>query len=105
MPTYEYKCSACDNQYEKHEGFDAPSRQPCPRCGGQARRMLFPPPIVFKGSGFYVTDSRKGSTATVGEHTGIGAATPSESKGDSTDGAKPAASTSTTSSNGDSAKE
>ena len=70
MPTYEYKCSSCGNQYETREGFDAPSRQPCPRCGATAKRVLFPPPVVFKGSGFYVTDSRKGSQATIGDMPG-----------------------------------
>jgi predicted nucleic acid-binding Zn ribbon protein len=49
------------------EGFDAPPRQACPRCGAVARRLLFPPPVVFKGSGFYVTDSRKGSSVTIGD--------------------------------------
>jgi putative FmdB family regulatory protein len=58
---YEYKCSQCGSQYETREGFDAPARQNCPQCGGLAKRLLFPPPIVFKGSGFYITDSRKGS--------------------------------------------
>jgi putative FmdB family regulatory protein len=65
VPTYEYRCTSCDNAYEKHEGFDAPARQDCPRCGGLAKRVIFPPPIVFKGKGFYVTDSRKGDRATV----------------------------------------
>jgi putative FmdB family regulatory protein len=69
VPTYEYKCTQCDNQYETREGFDAPSRQACPRCGGVAKRLLFPPPIVFKGSGFYITDSRKGSQVTVDSST------------------------------------
>ena len=68
MPTYEYQCTACENRYETREGFDAPSRQPCPKCGSQAKRILFAPPIVFKGSGFYVTDSRKGSSTTVGDY-------------------------------------
>ncbi len=66
MPTYEYRCTGCDHRYETHEGFDAPARQPCPRCGEVAKRLLFPPPIVFKGSGFYSTDSRKGSSTTIG---------------------------------------
>jgi putative FmdB family regulatory protein len=68
VPLYDYKCTACGNQYETREGFDAPSRQPCPRCGGEAKRLLHPPPIVFKGSGFYITDSRKGSQATLAEN-------------------------------------
>jgi putative FmdB family regulatory protein len=66
VPTYEYRCTGCAHRYETHEGFDSPARQPCPLCGEMAKRILFPPPVVFKGSGFYSTDSRKGSTATIG---------------------------------------
>jgi putative FmdB family regulatory protein len=65
VPLYDYKCSSCGNQYEMREGFDAPARQPCPKCGNEAKRVLHPPPIVFKGSGFYITDSRKGGQATL----------------------------------------
>jgi putative FmdB family regulatory protein len=61
LPVYEYDCLDCSLRYERREGFDAPSRQQCPRCGGTARRVFHAPPILFKGSGFYVTDSRKGS--------------------------------------------
>ena len=62
MPTYEYRCPDCAHEYEKREGFDAPAAQKCPRCGGMAQRVIHAPPIVFKGSGFYVTDSRKPDT-------------------------------------------
>lgn len=58
MPTYEYRCLDCRHQYEKREGFDAPALQECPTCSGTARRVIHATPIVFKGSGFYVTDSR-----------------------------------------------
>ena len=58
MPTYGYQCSACGKRYEKREGFDAPARQKCQFCGKPATRILYAPPIVFKGSGFYKTDSR-----------------------------------------------
>ena len=61
MPTYEYCCSVCGHQYEKREGFDASPVQSCPRCGEEARRVLQSPPILFKASGFYATDNRKGS--------------------------------------------
>jgi putative FmdB family regulatory protein len=61
LPLYEYTCGSCGHTYEKREGFDAPSLQACPECGGNARRVLHPPPIVFKGPGFYVTDNRKPS--------------------------------------------
>ena len=58
MPTYEYECPS-GHRYEKREGFDAPAKQRCASCRRTARRVLHAPPIVFKGSGFYVTDSRK----------------------------------------------
>ena len=63
MPKYDYRCSA-GHQYEKREGFDAPAVQVCEVCGVEARRVLTPPAIVFKGSGWYVTDSRKAAPST-----------------------------------------
>ena len=63
MPIYGYQCSKCSNNYDKKEGFDAPPRQKCPKCGGKAQRVIQAPPIVFKGSGFYKTDSRKAPAA------------------------------------------
>lgn len=62
MPTYEYACASCGKRYEKREGFDAPARQKCQYCGKTAARVLQAPPVVFKGSGFYVTDNRGGSS-------------------------------------------
>jgi putative FmdB family regulatory protein len=62
VPTYEYRCAA-GHQYEKREGFDAPAKQKCEKCGKAANRVIFAPPIVFKGSGFYKTDSRGSSSA------------------------------------------
>ncbi len=64
MPKYDYRCSACSRVYEKREGFDAPVLQQCPHCQGEARRVLTPPAIVFKGSGWYKTDSRGGEPVT-----------------------------------------
>lgn len=58
MPKYDYRCIA-GHVYEKREGFDAPAVQICQVCGVEARRVLTPPAIVFKGSGWYVTDSRR----------------------------------------------
>ena len=64
MPTYEYHCPACDATYELRQGFDAETTQTCEECGkGIAKRVLHAPPIVFKGSGWYVTDSKGKSSA------------------------------------------
>jgi putative FmdB family regulatory protein len=59
LPIYEYRCSA-GHQYERAEGFDAPSEQDCPTCGTRSRRLISLPAVIFKGSGFYSTDNRKG---------------------------------------------
>ncbi len=67
MPISEYLCTKCSDLYEKREGFDAPAKQKCPSCGARAQRVIQAPPIVFKGSGFYKTDSRK---APIAESTG-----------------------------------
>jgi putative FmdB family regulatory protein len=96
VPLYDYKCTACSHTYETREGFDAPSRQPCPKCGGEAKRLLHPPPIVFKGSGFYITDSRKGGQATLAENSRWDTASEAnKTKEDGASDSKPAAATST----------
>ena len=61
MPIYVYQCADCDTQIEKRQGFaDAPLTT-CEQCGGSVRRVLQPVGIIFKGSGFYSTDSRSSS--------------------------------------------
>jgi putative FmdB family regulatory protein len=62
MPTYEYECGACNYRFELRQGFDDEPQAMCPQCRGKARRVFHPAPIIYKGSGFYVTDSRKNST-------------------------------------------
>lgn len=65
MPTYEYQCDSCKRRYDRREGFDAPSSHTCDRCGkGTAQRVLHAPTVVFKGSGFYVNDSKKTEKST-----------------------------------------
>ena len=64
MPTYDYQCEACKASYELRQGFDAATSHSCEACGtGVAKRVLHAPRVVFKGSGWYVTDSRKSTTA------------------------------------------
>lgn len=60
MPTYDYRCDE-GHRYDKREPFGSPSEQPCDECGATARRVLHAPPVVFKGSGWYKTDSRSTS--------------------------------------------
>lgn len=64
VPTYEYHCSSCDATYELRQGFDAASEHLCEECQkGTAKRVLHAPRVLFKGSGFYVTDSKSKSSA------------------------------------------
>ena len=58
MPVYEYKCTKCSHQFELKRSFGEDSSAPCPICEGEGRRLFSPVPIIFKGSGFYVTDNR-----------------------------------------------
>jgi putative FmdB family regulatory protein len=59
MPIYEYECGSCRHRFEKRQGFDDEPKAVCPRCEGKARRVFHAAPVIFKGSGFYVTDHRK----------------------------------------------
>ncbi len=59
MPTYEYECTGCGLVFEEQRPITAPARQRCPRCRHKVNRLVSGGSgIVFKGSGFYVTDSR-----------------------------------------------
>jgi putative FmdB family regulatory protein len=59
MPLYDYQCSHCQQVVEVRHGFNDAYTEPCSACGGKLTRVINPAPIIFKGSGFYVTDSRK----------------------------------------------
>jgi putative FmdB family regulatory protein len=65
VPLYEYQCRSCKKVTEVRHGFKETFDEACPACGGAVARVFSPAPILFKGSGFYVTDSRKsGESAT-----------------------------------------
>ena len=57
MPTYQYLCPKCNLRFELRQSFDDESVVVCPKCQNGARRLFSPVPIIFKGSGFYVTDN------------------------------------------------
>jgi putative FmdB family regulatory protein len=59
MPLYDYQCTKCGHVIEVRHGFAEQHTGACPSCGGEMKRVINPAPIIFKGSGFYVTDSRK----------------------------------------------
>jgi putative FmdB family regulatory protein len=80
VPTYDYQCRSCGSVTEVIHSMLEEGPSTCERCGGQLRRMLYPTGIIFKGSGFYRTDSRNGGGKT----------------GESTEKASPPASGSTT---------
>ncbi len=72
MPIYEYECTSCHHRFEVRQGFNDKPQAKCPECKETARRVFHPTPIIFKGSGFYVTDHRPPESSVK----------PSESKGE-----------------------
>lgn len=58
MPIYTYQCQSCSAIAEKRQSFSDAPLTTCEQCGGNVRRLIHPVGIVFKGSGWYVTDSR-----------------------------------------------
>ena len=69
MPTYTYTCTTCNNHIEKRQSFTDPPLTTCEECGGTLRKIIHPVGIVFKGSGWYVTDSRSSKASTNGPST------------------------------------
>ena len=63
MPTYQYRCTACGKELEAVQKFSAPALTTCPACSGDLRKVYSAVGVVFKGSGFYATDSRTSSSA------------------------------------------
>jgi putative FmdB family regulatory protein len=89
MPTYEYQCGTCGNRFEKFQSFSDEPVKICPECGSPVKKVFSPAGIIFKGSGWYVNDSKKATN---------GASAPSSSSGDKAEKAesaesKPAAET------------
>jgi putative FmdB family regulatory protein len=62
MPVYDYRCDRCGMTFEVFHGVDERPEVRCERCGQPARKLFRPVPIIFKGSGWHVTDYGKGTT-------------------------------------------
>jgi putative FmdB family regulatory protein len=61
MPIYEYRCLSCHHEFEVRQKFSDDPIKKCPQCGKPVRKKIGAPGIMFKGSGFYVTDKGKAS--------------------------------------------
>ena len=75
MPTYQYRCTECGEDLEAVQKFSDAPLVTCPTCGGRLRKVFNAVGVVFKGSGFYRTDSRNGSASKEGA-----GSTPSDKK-------------------------
>lgn len=88
MPTYAYACTECDHRFEAVQSFSDDSLTVCPECEGRLRKVFNAVGIVFKGGGFYRTDSRSGSSVPSGSSAGGSSSSASsdssESSGSST---------------------
>lgn len=63
MPLYEYECADCHKRFEIRQRVTEDPITVCPTCGGPTKRVLYPAGIIFKGSGWYITDNRKSDSA------------------------------------------
>ncbi len=94
MPTYVYACQQCEDRTEVFQRMSDDPLSTCEKCGGSLRRVLFPPAVVYKGSGFYTTDYKNGgrSSANTGSSsestTDSGASGKSETKSETKSDAK-----------------
>ncbi|WP_017571196.1 FmdB family zinc ribbon protein [Nocardiopsis halotolerans] len=107
MPTYQYACTECDAQMEVVQSFSDDSLTVCPECEGRLRKVYSAVGVVFKGSGFYRTDSGKSSNSSVltGEGKSDNGSKGSDSSSDakSSDTSKASSGTASTASSGASA--
>ena len=62
MPTYEYACDSCGHRFDVRQSFSDDPIRDCPACGASVRRVVYPSGVIFKGSGWYVNDSRASTT-------------------------------------------
>jgi putative FmdB family regulatory protein len=92
LPTYEYHCDSCDRNFDMVQSFHDDPLEACPTCGSPVRKVFGSVGIVFKGSGFYKTDSRTTAKAKAGDGT--------SASGDAKDGAAPSDGAASSDSNG-----
>ncbi len=82
MPLYEYQCSKCKHRFEKIQKFSDPHVTKCPKCGSKIEQLISAPAVQFKGSGWYVTDYAKKSSAPASESSSSSSSDDSKPKSD-----------------------
>lgn len=107
MPTYQYACTECGHAFEQFQNFSDDALTQCPECQGRLRKLFNAVGVVFKGSGFYRTDSRSnpatdssgssGSSETKSDSSSTSGAAKSETKSTTKSESKPAAAASSAS--------
>ena len=93
MPTYAYACRDCDHRFEAVQSFSDDSLTVCPECSGSLRKVFNSVGVVFKGGGFYRTDSRAGANGSSGSGGSSDSGSPSSGSSSTASSSTPAAST------------
>ena len=99
LPTYQYRCTECDHEFEEFQSFTDDALTVCPVCGGRLRKVFNAVGVVFKGSGFYRTDSR----TSAGSSDSTSSSSSSSKDGSSSSSSKESSSTTSSSSSPSSA--
>ena len=91
MPTYEYRCGKCEHEFEQFQRISDPPLKTCPKCRGRVRRIISAGAgLLFKGSGFYITDYRSESYKSAAKADKSAPSSPSSSSSSSSAAATPA---------------
>jgi putative FmdB family regulatory protein len=96
VPTYQYACTECGHEFEAVQKFSDDALTDCPSCTGKLRKVYSAVGVVFKGSGFYRTDSRAGAKAESSKSESSKSSSDSSSGGSSSDSSSSSSTGSTT---------
>ena len=88
MPTYSYACTECDNRFDAQQAFTDDALTTCPQCSGRLRKLFNSVGVVFKGSGFYRTDSRESAKSSSGAKAGSSSSEKSSGSADTSSSSK-----------------
>lgn len=97
MPTYSYRCTACENAFDVQQAFTDDALTECPACQGRLRKIFSVTGVTFNGSGFYRTDSRAGQGGSGSSGSGSSSSSSASSSSSSSDSGSSSARTSSSS--------